>query len=80
LNLFRGAAEDLTQDVFVPDGAGVTAPSSTSRTAATSRLADRRLTRREQAIDLVDELKELRGRHDALVAELRRLVEGDSGD
>jgi hypothetical protein len=31
--------------------------------------------RREQAIDLLEELTELRGRHDALVAELRRLVD-----
>ena len=33
--------------------------------------------RREQAIDLLEELTKLQGRHDALVAELRRLVDED---
>ena len=31
--------------------------------------------RREEAIRLLEELAELQGRHDALVAELRRLVD-----
>ena len=31
--------------------------------------------RREEAIRLIEELAELQGRHDALVAELRRLVD-----
>ena len=34
--------------------------------------------RREQAIDLLEELTELQGRHDALVAELRRLVDEEA--